>query len=61
VAMVRSAIEKVLTYQGSHSDATFELQWVSGDRSWVPYSDLEHPRPLEEYFEVIGVDGIEDL
>ena len=55
------AIEKVLTHRGSHSDTSFEVQWVSGDRSWVPYSDLEHLRPLQEYLEVIGVEGVENL
>ena len=55
------AIEKVLAHRGSHSDASFEVQWVSGDRSWVPYSDLEHLRPLQEYLEAIGVEGVENL
>ena len=55
------AIEKILAHRGSHSDAMFEVQWVSGDRSWVPYSDLEHLRPLQEYLEAIGVEGIENL
>lgn len=55
------AIEKILAHQGSHLDATFDVQWASGDRSWVPYCDLEHLRPLKEYFEALGVDGVENL
>jgi len=46
-------------YQGPHSDATFEVQWASGDRSWVPYHDLERLRPPDDYFEVLGVDCVE--
>ena len=55
------AIEKILAHRGSHSDATFEVQWALGDRSWVPYRDLEHLRPLKEYFKVLGVDSVENL
>ena len=55
------AIEKILAHRGSHLDTTFEVQWASGDRSWVPYRDLECLHPLKEYFEALGVDSIENL
>ena len=55
------AVEKILAHQGSHSDTTFEVQWASGDWLWVPYHNLECLHPLKEYFEVLGVDGIENL
>ena len=37
------------------------MQWVSGDKSWAPYLDLERLRPLQGYLEAIGVEGIGNL
>ncbi|KIM50384.1 hypothetical protein SCLCIDRAFT_51352, partial [Scleroderma citrinum Foug A] len=53
--------DKVLRHRGSHSDAEFEIQWTAGDKSWLPYHKVSHLRAIANYFEAIGVAGIENL
>ncbi|KAI5986289.1 hypothetical protein EDC04DRAFT_1557970 [Pisolithus marmoratus] len=39
----------------------FEILWMAGDKTWLPYDDISHLKALADYFEVIGVDGIGNL
>jgi len=55
------AMDKILCHRGSHSDTDFEIQRTTGDRSWLPYHEVSHLRALADYFEAIGVTGIENL
>jgi len=55
------AVDRILGHRGSHSDTKFEIQWTAGDKSWLPYHELSHLRALTDYFEAIGVTGIENL
>ncbi|KIO05301.1 hypothetical protein M404DRAFT_25454, partial [Pisolithus tinctorius Marx 270] len=55
------AVDRIIRHHGSHADATFEVQWTAGDRTWLPYEDVAHLKALSDYFEVIGVDGIDEL
>ncbi|KAJ8473319.1 hypothetical protein ONZ51_g7961 [Trametes cubensis] len=54
-------IERVITHQGRGEDALFEVLWRSGDRTWVPYSDIRHVHAMGEYFEALGVENIGQL
>lgn len=39
------AVERIVRHRGSHSDATFEVQWTPGDRTWLPgYGQRGHVR-----------------
>ncbi|KAJ3734579.1 hypothetical protein DFJ43DRAFT_1063427 [Lentinula guzmanii] len=55
------AIERILSHSGGRSDAIFEVKWKSGDITWLPYHKIENLRPLKEYFELIGVEGVSQL
>jgi len=55
------AVDKILWHWGSHSDADFEIKWTARDESWLPYHEVSHLRTLADYFEAIGVTGIENL
>ena len=55
------AVDKVLRHRGSYSDAEFEIQWMTGDKSWLPYHEASHLRAVTNYFKAIGVTGIENL
>lgn len=55
------AVDKITCHRGSHSNAEFEVQWTAGDRSWLPYDEVAHLKALTDYFEAIGVDGVEGL
>ena len=51
-------VEKTLSHQGSHADAKFEVLWTSGDKTWLPYSEIAHLRVLTDYFEILGINDI---
>ena len=55
------AIDKILRHRRSYSDTEFEIQWTTGDKSWLPYHEASHLRAITDYFEAIGVTGIENL
>jgi len=54
-------VDKILSHRGSHSDASFEVRWTSGDTTWLPYGEIAHLRALTDYFEVLGIDDISRL
>jgi len=54
-------VDKILSHQGSHSDAKFEILWTSGDKMWLPYGEIAHLRALTDYFEVLGINDITRL
>ncbi|KIO07511.1 hypothetical protein M404DRAFT_24008, partial [Pisolithus tinctorius Marx 270] len=55
------SVDRIIKHHGSHSEASFEVQWTAGDRMWLPYDEIAHLKALTDYFEAIGVDGIEKL
>ena len=48
------AVDRILSHMGRGSDAEFEVQWSTGDVTWVPYADIKHLQALREYYEEIG-------
>lgn len=48
------AVDRIL----SHTDAEFEVQWSTGDVTWVPYHDVSHLQAMAEYFEALDVPGV---
>jgi len=54
-------IDKILSHQGSHSDAKFEVLWTSGDKTWLPYSEIAHLHVLTDYFKILGINDITQL
>ena len=55
------AIDKIITHYGKGRDALFEVQWRSGDRTWLPYDTIAHLDAMKAYFELVEVDGIDGL
>jgi hypothetical protein len=55
------AIERILSHSGRRADAQFEIQWKSGDKSWLPYDRVEKLEVLKDYFNVLGVTNVSEL
>ena len=55
------AINRILRHRGNHSNTKFKIQWMAGDKSWLPYHEVSHLRALTNNFKAIGVAGIENL
>ncbi len=49
------AVERIISHVGRGRDAEFEVQWSTGDVTWVPYHDVRHLQALTEYYEALGV------
>ncbi len=43
------------------SAAEFEIQWSTGNVTWVPYNDIKHLQALHEYYEALGVSHIREV
>ncbi|KAF9486903.1 hypothetical protein BDN71DRAFT_1405491, partial [Pleurotus eryngii] len=55
------AIKDIRSHSGKSTESVFEIEWASGDVTWLPYQEIKHLHALERYLEVAGVDKIEEL
>jgi hypothetical protein len=55
------SIERILSHQGSGTDALCEVKWTSGDVTWMLYVEISHLAALTEYLVLIEVDKIDNL
>nr|VWO95354.1 Uncharacterized protein [Ganoderma boninense] len=55
------AVDRIVSHAGKGADAEFEVQWSTGDVTWVPYADIRHLQALTEYFEAMDVTNIRQL
>jgi hypothetical protein len=55
------SVSHIVTHEGSGTDAVFQVQWGTGDRTWLPYHDVEEFHALQDYFEIIGISRISQL
>jgi hypothetical protein len=55
------AVDKIVSHYRRRSKALFEIQWKSGDRSWMPYSQAKNLQAMSEYLEAIGVADVKEL
>ncbi|KAF9032469.1 hypothetical protein BDZ89DRAFT_892916, partial [Hymenopellis radicata] len=47
-------VKRINTHRGRGTTAVFEVEWSSGDRTWLPYRDVEKFVALQDYLEVLG-------
>ena len=52
--------ERVERHVGQGTDASFEIIWANGQKSWEPYGAIKHLTVLADYLEATGT-GIESL
>ena len=55
------AVNQILGHAGCGSDALFQVQWQSGDATWLPYDKVSHLNTHSAYFELLEVMGIARL
>jgi hypothetical protein len=55
------AVDHIKSHSGSKTDATFEIQWKSGDVTWLPYYQITHLQALTDYLGLLGVKQISKL
>jgi hypothetical protein len=55
------AIDRILSHSGQRADSVFEIQWKSGDKTWLPYDRVEKLDALKDYFNVLGISNVSEL
>ncbi|OAX32233.1 hypothetical protein K503DRAFT_659532, partial [Rhizopogon vinicolor AM-OR11-026] len=45
------AVNQIISHSGRGEDATFELQWSTGDVTWAPINEVKHLQAFTEYCE----------
>ena len=55
------AVNRILSHNGSGTDATFEILWKSGDVTWLPYYQVTHLQALTDYLGLLGVTKVARL
>jgi hypothetical protein len=55
------AVERIRSHNGSGNEAIFEIEWKSGDITWLPYYQVHHLQALDNYLEILGVQDISRL
>ncbi|KAJ3556748.1 hypothetical protein NP233_g11909 [Leucocoprinus birnbaumii] len=55
------AVERIRSHSGSKRQALFEVEWKSGDVTWLPYDKIDHLTALEHYLEILGVKHVDQL
>ncbi|KXN86453.1 hypothetical protein AN958_10082, partial [Leucoagaricus sp. SymC.cos] len=55
------SLDHVHSHSGSKHNALFKIVWKSGDITWLPYDKVEHLTALDQYFEVLGIEGVDQL
>jgi RNase H-like domain found in reverse transcriptase/Integrase zinc binding domain/Reverse transcriptase (RNA-dependent DNA polymerase)/Retroviral aspartyl protease/Zinc knuckle len=55
------AVDYIKSHSGAKTDAIFEIQWKTGDTTWMPYYQITHLQALTDYLQLIGVPQIAKL
>jgi hypothetical protein len=55
------AIDRIMSHKGRRADTVFEIQWKTGDKTWLPYDRVEKLDALAEYFQLLGVENVSEL
>lgn len=55
------AVDRVLSHSGQGTEANFEVQWMTGDVTWLSYAEAKHLEPLTAYCEAMGIQHPKDL
>ena len=53
--------QRINTHIGSGTKSWFEVEWQSGDTTWLPYHEIKHLTALDSYLENLGVNQITQL
>ncbi|KAF9491805.1 hypothetical protein BDN71DRAFT_1375167, partial [Pleurotus eryngii] len=55
------AVNKIVNHHGFKTDAMFEVEWTSGDITWLPYHQVSHLQALDTYLEALRASSIRKL
>jgi hypothetical protein len=54
-------VSQIKSHSGDGQNALFEIEWKSGDVTWLPYDKIVHLTALQQYLEARGTENIDQL
>lgn len=54
-------VDCIRSQVGQGTAAQFEIQWASGDVTWLKWPDAMDLVAMQDYFNLLGISGIQDL
>jgi hypothetical protein len=55
------AIEKIRSHYGSGTETIFEVEWKSGDVTWMSHSQIKNTPAVEDYLKLLNVQNVLEL
>jgi hypothetical protein len=55
------SVSRIKSNSGTCQNALFEIEWKSGDITWLPYHQITHLTALQQYLEACGIENINQL
>jgi transposase InsO family protein len=52
---------RVVSHVGKGASATFEIEWLAGDRTWLPLDEASKFNVFQDYLDICGVDSASEL
>ncbi|KAF9491225.1 hypothetical protein BDN71DRAFT_1367646, partial [Pleurotus eryngii] len=46
---------EIISHSGRGAQTLFELKWKSGDKTWLPLHQIQHPQAPQAYLDVYGI------
>ena len=54
-------MDRIVTHRGSETAALFKIKWSAGDGTWLTYPDAAKLAALQDYMDILGIQGISEL
>jgi hypothetical protein len=55
------AVDRIIRHRGKGKHAMFDIERLSGDRTWGPFGVIKHLEALQQYLEAQGEARVKDL
>ncbi|KAJ3807017.1 hypothetical protein F5876DRAFT_80102 [Lentinula aff. lateritia] len=54
-------IDRIVSHSGTKKNAIFEVQWSTGDKTWMSFDDIQDLPCLPEYLDLLGISSVQQL
>ena len=54
-------VQQIIRHSGKGVQATFEVEWPTGDWTWIDYDTAKNLVVFDEYLETLGIQDITHL
>ncbi|KAJ3846299.1 hypothetical protein EV368DRAFT_89255 [Lentinula lateritia] len=58
---LRLTFDRIVSHLGAKKNAIFEVQWSTGDKTWMSFDDIQDLPCLPEYLDLLGISSVQQL